>query len=425
MIRKFLKKVLPESIISKLRWLQKHLYNMFLGPILRKRANYYKNKNQEKADKATNKKQIVVVFLAVVPASWNSLKPIYEEAKKRKDMAVKLLVVPEIKTLNKKNFEYFKTIEPKAIDAYENQKWIDLKSLRPDFIFQQTPYDHQLPKVLRSSYTARFTKVCYVPYGYNSSPGKHLDIEYNDRFVMNVSKIFADNMTSYEYCQKHFTKQKGYGNIEIYNYGFPRFDLCRDKNKKVMHNSDTKKQFMWIPRWSVDSVNNDATTFFLYKDKLMEYFENNKDCKLVIRPHPLMFSKFLEQGIMSASEINEFKEKIFQTENICLDNEMDYWIEFDKTDILIADFSALIIEFFLTGRPIIYCGAYDGFNRQTKAMLKNFYLADSWEDVELYMNLLKNERDNLYEKRQIVLKEFLGQNKENVGKKIIENLILK
>lgn len=423
MIRRFLKKILPDPIIGKLRRTKKFLYNVGPGFILRKRANYYKKRIQE--EEIVTKKTKTVVFIAMVPASWNSLKPVYEEAKRRTDIEEKLLIVPPINnSLDKSNFEYFKTIEPNAVDAYENQKWIDLKKIKPDFIFQQTPYDHQLPRELRSSYTVKFSQICYVPYGYNSSPDKHLDIEYNEEFVMNVSKIFADNLTSYKYCLDRFTKQRGYHYIQVYNYGFPRFDFCRDKNKKLIHNLNIKRQFMWIPRWSVDSVNNDATSFFLYKEKLIDYFVGHPDCELVIRPHPLMFDNFVKLGIMTPKEVGMLKKEIQRIQNIRLDNAVDYWIEFDKTDVLIADYSSLDIEFFLTGRPIIYCGALDCFNKQTERMLREFYLANTWEELENHLDRLVRDNDYLYEKRQATIKEFLYENQDHVAKRIIDNLIL-
>ena len=65
--------------------------------------------------------------------------------------------------------------------------------------------------------------------------------------------------SSYEYCKKlarNETLRK------IYNIGYPRFDVVN--RLKTSENAQGKEKFtiLWTPRWSVESLANDGTSFF-------------------------------------------------------------------------------------------------------------------------------------------------------------------
>lgn len=363
-----------------------------------------------------NKKKRIV-FLCSEPTSWNSLKTIYMAAKADNRAEIFLLAVPNYTKTNEM-YQFLKENDCNVIDAYANDEWFNLEKFKPDIIIQQTPYNAQLPVSYRNSSTSKYAKVCYIPYNYNFSKAMHLDIEYNKDFLSHVYAIYADNKTVESYLCEKISSHKLFKGIHIFYMGFPRFDLI--KERKLEEHKNLK--YTWIPRWSLDTVNNCGTSFFTYFDLLVDYFNQNLDDELIIRPHPLMFSNFIKVGAMTQQDVVHVKERIEVLPNVSFDTEKDYWVSFDKTDILIADFSSLVVEFGLTGRPILYCGERDDFNFETQEILDSMYIVQDKDDL---VNQLKCSKDYIIfnKKRAELQKNFTALNIKKSGEMIWNSIM--
>lgn len=82
-----------------------------------------------------------------------------------------------------------------------------------------------------------------------------------------------------------------------------------------------------------------------------------------------------------------------------------------NTDILITDFSSIIIEFFITGRPVIYCADTNlKFEKVYRDIIKGFYIAHKWEDVEKYVSNLLKGIDPLKERRKSIIQDIMREN---------------
>ena len=79
-------------------------------------------------------------------------------------------------------------------------------------------------------------------------------------------------------------------------------------------------------------------------------------------------------------------EEIEKINNISFDKNIDYLVSLSTSDILISDFTSLLIEFFIMKKPIIYCGKTNHFNSVGKEMEKGLYLVD---DKDLLIDRLE------------------------------------
>lgn len=374
--------------------------------------------------------KVKIVFIVFSPQSWNSLKTVYLAARKNIRVVTHVIVLPydtigpEGESIS--SYTYFAQECPEAVEAYENGILLDLKEIQPDIVFRQSPYDNFYPKEYSYDQLAKYTKVCYVPYNYNSSPLKHLKIEYSDVMLRNVYAIFTDNISNMEYCLKRKEEVKWYKGLNVYYLGFPRFDLYTDINQNQSHLQKEKENnicYTWMPRWSTDSIYNDATGFFDYCEHLIRYFGIHRELMLIIRPHPMMFSNFIEKGLMSEEAVAKFRRRLVDFQNICLDNHLDYMETFLDTDVLIADLSSLNVEFFITGKPIIYCGNVGEFNRETRGMVELFYKVSNWDEMKLCLDQLALGFDQNKEKRYDAIQEFLKEIPENIGEAILNECL--
>lgn len=347
-----------------------------------------------------------IVFLADYPQGWNSFRTVYEKLKANKDLEVILLAwIGWPYPGNDKTF--WREIDANAIISTPNNI-VSLEALNADIIFRQTPYNPEYPKGYSAKNICKIAKLCYIPYSYEPSPLKHLVIEYNENFFPYVYAIFCDNNSSKEFCVEKANRSYFTSDILCFDYGFPRFDIDSVESTRKEY-----KCFMWIPRWSLDAKGNDATSFFSYYDNLVSLFEKSTDTSLIIRPHPSMFNNFVKEGAMTEKEVEDLRANIKEKDNIFLDEGADYIISFNKSDVLIADWSSLTIEYFMTGKPLVYCGSKGEFNKETQCMLQLFYTVKNWSGLEETVLQLIEGSDPLFEKRQALISEIKGRDLDN------------
>lgn len=368
-------------------------------------------RNREKFKGRENK---VIVFIANYPQGWNSFKPVYDTLKK--DKTKKIVLVGYVSERYPSSTESFwKKIDPDAIIAKEGQV-PSIAALSADLIFRQTPYDDEFPEEYTARKLSKIAKLCYIPYGYQLPNKIHLDSEYNDWFFPFLTAIYACSDVSYQYCMEKKKLHKTTEDIRVFNYGYPRFELLSE-----VESSGSVSRFLWIPRWSTDEVKNDGSGFFKYSDLLLDYFSKHQELSLWIRPHPLMFGNFIRKNLMSEAEVQEYRRKIEELPNIFLDEGADYIETFSKVDAMIADFSGLVVEFFVSGKPIIYCGDKGKINHDALRIVTLCYNAEDWNSLQSHIEELSRGYDPEKEERRKYCKELFHRGEHSIAKKIADS----
>ena len=109
---------------------------------------------------------------------------------------------------------------------------------------------------------------------------------------------------------------------------------------------------MWNTRWSTNENN---CNFFKYKDCFYEFCNSNTNIDFVYRPHPQAFLEWNATGEFTKEEQIAFREKYEKTNNMHIDESKNYYDLLFSSDLLISDYSSLILDYLITKKPIIYC----------------------------------------------------------------------
>lgn len=375
--------------------------------------------------------KIVVVFICQFSALWNGISSIYEEARKNENIIAHLIAIPEkimgdgydvSQEVYDYNYAYdfCKRISEDTINGYDSKtkKFYDIKKLHPTYVFLPRPYDIHLPEEYRSVSIKEYAKVCYVPYGYDSTI-RDSRYSYEMKFICNVYAIFAENTYYKNMLSNIFELYGNLKNKRIYDLGYPRFDLYKDISH--IETKEYQKTVVWLPRWTTNSEV-EATTFFVYKELLVKYFIEHSDIKFIFRPHPLMLRNFVSCKLMTEQEKDDFLDLFNKYPNFEHDTDGDYLISFRKADLFISDYSSLLVEEILMNVPVIYTGQLGNFEKVSLEWAKGMYLADSKETLHTLLDMLVSGSDSLKEEREKA-RNYLLKGDFMSGKRIIEALI--
>ncbi len=363
--------------------------------------------------------KIKVVFVCHRAAIWNSLRTVFESCNQDEAFDVTIVTIPNKKQLPKLGLnheeyvsegaeKFFENYPCRVIQGYDYEKhaWYDLRSLQPDYVFFQTPYDICRPPEYKSDVVSLYTKLSYVHYGMPFMGGMIAEESFPKTFLENVYFHFAEFPEMQKYYVERVPENAVHSHCNICLTGYPKLDgveRYRSAESSSWINPREKGLFrvMWTPRWSMNEGN---CTFFDYKDKLPQYVQENKEMELLFRPHPQAFAEFIEKGQMTKQQVDEYKALYEKSDIMSIDAQQDYLPSFYSSDVLITDESSIMPEYFLTEKPVIFTYKEIHLNEFAEKLSKGFYWAKDWEELEKHLIMLKNGEDPLAEKRRELIK---------------------
>lgn len=367
------------------------------------------------------KKKIKIYYICQFVQGYDKICDVINKMKEDPDIDIKVLAFPDDIKNHPNNPElsfWREKFGNIVIDAVAGEGWFDLKQAKPYMVFVQRPYNNYLPEEYSTDNLAKFTKLCYIPYGYNLV-NLH-DVSLPEVFLKDLYFFFAENKYEYEYAKSIMDK---YDNCYSMNFGYPSFDK-KLRNLEIKYSAfdkikgNNKLKVIWTPRWTTDTKLF-QTNFFNYKDNFVDYFKKNKNMQLVFRPHPFAFKNFIEKGLMTKEEVDTYLES-YDLFNMVYDQESEYFETFKHSDVLVTDYSSVIVDYFILGKPIILCDSdKNRYSRVLEEINRVCYHANSFEDIKRILIDLKNGKDSLKEKRIKLSKELFMIDIDTTTNKII------
>lgn len=369
---------------------------------------------------------IRIGFIVQMPAIWDKTEIVYNRFSKLQYCETTMVVVPHYDLIAKNtkndysNYDFYQkkchgTII-KAVD--DNLNTIDLKDLDFDYVFYERPYDLYLPKQLQTTEVSQFTKICYIPYGYRCSPDFD-PVIFSNSIFKNAYYIFCDSKSQISAIKEfHHIKDDDSHNFPAFlNEGYPTLepylDLYQNQNN---FNTDI---IMWTPRFSYNELIG-GSHYFEYKDIITDSNVLNNS-KLIFRPHPMMFETFISEELMSETDKQLFLDKL-EKMGAEYDSDNTLYNSISRSSLLITDISSIIINYFVTGKPIIFCNHKYSKTEQFKKIIDCMYIANNEEDLKRYITEITNGNDYLKEKRhKLINDEFLYHS--GSSKRIVNTII--
>lgn len=412
-VKKIIKKILPykwyisikcihQSVIEK-------MYNFYVRIYLRKRSK--------------EKKDGCILFVCQFQSIWNKSEGVFLELKKINANA-KILVVPDKKYFGEES-SVFDNYKDDVIYYYKGC----LQRLNPSLVLYSRPYDILLPEDLRSYNVIKRFKTGFIPYYYSLET--NYDFSIGPAFSRNIILFFADQDATKMYFENHFRKNIKLGLQRVYSIGYPSLEAVIQRLNakscvKSIYKNKNRIHVMWTPRWTMDEKVG-GSNFLKYYKQIFQLMNGNEHFSFVFRPHPMLFEFFISHGYLSKSEYQEIMTLFEKSTNMSYDKSGEYLDTFIDTDILISDNSSIIVEYLLTGKPMIYCYNDSSFifNDIMKQILECNYVANDWKEVLDYLQLLCNGTDSKATTRSTLCKKMYEQNQgacQRIAKTIVDDI---
>ena len=366
------------------------------------------------------KRKMRVVFIVQSHASCDKVLPVYEEMKRRGDIEVALVIHanPDY-SYSYSWWSYFYNRYPN--DTIYDYNLMDLQKLRPDYVFVTNPYDYKrnYPS-FRANDIVKHSKICVLSYG-ASLAYVFVNRQFRDfsPFWLNVYMIFCSSEDVKTEVIKKFPQDVNIGYKHIEFLGYPALNNFYKLEKEPGNTT----RILWTPRWSLDNKFG-GSHFLEYKDNFIELSKKyGEKITLFFRPHPNLREYLTDNELMTKEEIDEYKARLRENKIIMHMNYSNLNETIANVDIFLTDYSSIMIEFFLTGRPVIYCEfSYAVPLPEYEEMFAAMYIARSWEDVENYLADLIAGNDPLFEKRQEIAKQIHEQH-IGAAEKIVDRVV--
>lgn len=379
-------------------------------------------------NKINNDEILNVVFVVQYIPGWNKLEPIYKRMKEHSSFNPIIVCVPSniqnyviLDETHNDTYDYFVQHGYNSINAFVDGSWLDLKKLKPDYLFHSRPYNDFMPKEYCSKSIVKYALICNVMYGANFSYNEQ-DVTLNRDYYEDVFIYFSFDSNEAKFYSERFNNGINKQIQKVLPYGATGLEQILN-SKFDYHDNYFDKTVLWTPRWSTDLYIG-GSNFFKYKDLIIKLAKDYPTVKFILRPHPLMFGNFIKTGQMSEVEVNEFKHYIEKEKNLELNESKEYFDIFWKSDFIIADLSGIVPEYFITGKPIIYCQSNANFRyvEYSKAILQSSYSV--WNQFELekiVKRLISDNDDKKNEREQCIIKYFnkVNKNSENIVKSLL------
>ena len=359
--------------------------------------------------------KILIYFLPYKASMWDCFSSIYEEAKKDSRCEIVVMPIPYYeKGSGRKICEYNCFPSQISLMNYED---VVLEKVHPDIIYIQNPYDgtNKVTGVAEDYYTSKLKKytslLVYVPY--------YLSAMYKNEWRMMEKALLPGNINSdlvvlQSEKQKEIYVKYGAFSEKYIVAGSPKADAVINIHKC---NIDEIKYRLGIKSSKVIMLNKILTC-------LLGLIEN-ADITLLWRPHPLLQATIEAINKEALTEYNSIIEKAEKTGKIYVDKSADPLDAIMVSDALASDYSSLVVQYYLTGKPI-YSLDGDRTYRDTGIVIFDYYDAYlKTEGVTLndFVNMVLSGDDTRKNLRKEKLKKYPELIDGMAGKRIHESAL--
>lgn len=387
-------------------------------------------KNYKKVLKRLKKKfkdnsKINVIFLTNESSKWgyDSLYRIFE---KSGYFDVKIVNLPLIREIYSKedikqfylDCEFYKKHNYNVQPGFVDEKFIDLKKLKPDIVFHEQPYGYD--KKYKPYKISKYALTCYCSYGYEIFEYK---ANYTNVFHRYLYKYFVEhdmNTERYELYREGNSKNcvaVGYPNLDAYINNLAK--------PSEFWNDYDKFKIIYAPHYTFgERTATGIGTFLQNYDFILNFAKNHPETTWLFKPHPrLKYQLTRVEKVWTEEQWNNYEKEWQKYGKVC--EEGNYIDIFATSDLMITDCGSFLAEYLPSGKPFIRLCRENciEMNKLGEKIISEYYFSHNNNELEQLLNeIVVNKNDYKKEERLKLIPEIIDFNK-SCAEKIYEYII--
>lgn len=375
------------------------------------------------------KVEIEIAFLPYKSSMWDCMESVWQSAKE--DQNCKCYVIP---------IPYFE-INGNGADAefcYEGDKFpkyvpitdyleYNLEKHHPDVIYFHNPYDQyncvtQVEKTYFSSNLKEYTDMLvYIPYFVE---GSYSNINNAIQMCKTAGAMNSDITIVQSRKHKELFEKIGFESSKLVECGSPKFDAtlnsCKNHPKLPEEWKEVfegRKVFLW--NISLENMINEKKWIEQIGNVVDIFYKNNK-CALICRPHPLMDTAIQSMRPQYKNKYIDLKQKLYNMENAVIDMESDVYPAISISDALISDYSSIMFQYAITGKPILSVNHMSSLKNKYICIFDFFsnYFVNDGISIELFIDMVLRGEDPKKADRLIAMKNSTLNTDGSCGMKV-------
>jgi hypothetical protein len=355
-------------------------------------------------------KPIRVLFFFQAGGNWINLRPVYEVMRDDPRFDVEVWTVLS-------DFKAEEFVEPSTEvlerDGTPFKRGTDMKLERGQFdvAMVAVPYDAVRAPEFRVPYIKeRVRHLVYIPYALEMDGSETTKIrQYSLHAHALASAIFVRS----EFSRKMYRQHCPTGDKHVFATGLPRLDGLYDlENRFAVDPSLTEAigdrfPVLWNTHFSVNE--NRISTFDRIGADVLAFAVQSPDVALIWRPHPALFLKMSDAGVLNTTEMAALKQELADA-GVILDQRDDHRHAFAASRALVTDMSSFLLEYLTTGKPILYTINPDGLplTEEGDRLVQNYERAQTADEVISFIGRIQQGDDPLREARRKALPDYLA-----------------
>lgn len=226
-----------------------------------------------------------------------------------------------------------------------NERPFPLVRYEPDIVFYHDPRWLFEEDSVRQ--TAKTALCCDIPYAIRTLAGDGLQNAPEHHQLMFLQ--FPPTDAQSRFYRKSLPEWKWAGTSCA--IGHPILDQYLQPAEKM----ESAEFVIYAPHWSFPLKGAKRpvilSSFLENGRQILEYAQRHPEFKWVFKPHPLLYKELVKRGVWSKEDVDAYYEEWGKIGTVCTDG--DYIRLFRNAKALITDCGSFLVEFPMTGKPLI------------------------------------------------------------------------
>lgn len=293
-------------------------------------------------------------------------------------------------------------------------RFIPIAEFSPDVVFYEQPYG--LPPEHAPAAVSRYALTCYIPYGYGIYLARNSGQRFSAGFSEYLWRIFLES--------PDFLRMSGnihlLENLSAVPTGYPKMDMLLTLSRMCLPDEKIgRPRVIYAPHHSLTPGEGDSYGTFAWNGRWMLKFAHSMPgVTWVFKPHPKLKEQLVRTRMMTPLEVDRYFAAWGELANAQVILDGEYMPAFSDSDAMITDSGSFLMEFLLTGKPILLLvsptsAGYSPFGEQL--VTKLYGAADVGEIRRFVERVVIGGKDHLRHEREAVTPVISGDSGRNVA----------